>query len=112
MIHLKNLKPLAMICEIDSKLKGKELGASNHLNERGIKAWAIKKAKELSTKRRDYDALEILNKHKKKADDLSDTICQIEAFFSYKEWPLTKEVITLSSKKKVVEKTLTLKVVG
>jgi len=112
MIHLKNLKPLAMICEIDSKLKGKELGASNHLNERGIKAWAIEKAKELSTKRRDYDALEILNKHKKKADDLSDTICQIEAFFSYKEWPLTKEVITLSSKKKVVEKTLTLKVVG
>lgn len=109
MIHLKNLGPMAMICEIDSKLKGKELGASNHLNERGIKAWAIEKAKELSTKRRDYDALEILTKHKKKADDLSDTICQIEAFFSFHGWPLTREVITLAPKKKPV---LKLNVVG
>ncbi len=100
MFHLKNLKQMAMICEIDPKLKGKELGASNHLNERGIKAWAVEQAKELLAKRRDYNGLEILEKHKKKADDLADTVCQIEAFFSFKKWPLTKEPIRLKIIKK------------
>ena len=42
MFHFKNLYPnLPMIFEVDSKLKGKELGASKHLNERGLKQWAV-----------------------------------------------------------------------
>ena len=96
MFHFKNLVPnLPMIFEIDSKLKSRELGASTHLNERGIKQWSIDLCKSLLVKRQDYDGLEILEKHKRKADDVADTLVQIEAFFSFQGWPLTKEVITL-----------------
>ena len=96
MIHLKNITPnLAMIIEIDSKLKGRELGAPNTLNERGIKQWSIEKARELMIKRKDYKGLDVLTKHKKKADDIADTLCQIEAFFSYNSWPLTQSIISL-----------------
>lgn len=35
-----------------------------------------------------------MEKHRKK-DDVADTLCQIEAFFSFQGWPLTKEVKTL-----------------
>lgn len=96
MIKLKNIVPnLAMIVEVDPKLKGRELGAPNTLNERGIKVWAIDMARELMTKRRDQDGLEVLIKHKKKADDIADTLCQIEAFFSYNGWPLTQKLVSL-----------------
>ncbi len=108
---LRDLTPsLPMIFEIDPKLKGRELGASSHLNERGIKAWAIDEAKSLLTKRKDYEGLEILDRHKRKADDLADTLCQIEAFFSYNGWPLTQEIISLSVKP--VSKVLQLNVVS
>lgn len=90
MFHLKNIPSLPMIFEIDAKLKGRELGASTHLNERGIKQWSIDHCKELLEKRKDQVAIDILKKHKKK-DDLSDCVCQIEALFSFQGWPLTSE---------------------
>jgi len=109
MIHLKDIAPsLPMIFEIDSKLKSRELGASSHLNERGIKQWSIDFCKSLLVKRQDYEGLEILDKHRKK-DDLCDTVTQIEAFFSFQGWPLTKEVVKLKIEK---PKTLKLKVVS
>ena len=102
LFHFKDLTPsLPMIFEVDPKLKGRELGVSKHLNERGLKHWAVEKCKELMVKRRDYEGLEILEKHKKKADDLSDTTIQIEALFSFQGWPLTEEVITLKIAKLV-----------
>lgn len=102
LVHFKDLTPsLPMIFEVDPKLKGRELGVSKHLNERGLKHWAVEKCKELMVKRRDYDGLEILEKHKKKADDLSDTTIQIEALFSFQGWPLTEEVISLKISKSV-----------
>tara|TARA_R110002153_G_scaffold118507_1_gene263265 strand:+ start:318 stop:1058 length:741 start_codon:yes stop_codon:yes gene_type:complete len=96
MMNLKNIpKSLPMIFEIDAKMKSREMGASTHLNERGIKQWSIDFCKSLLVKRQDYDALAILEKHKRKADDLSDCVTQIEAFFSFQGWPLTQEIQTL-----------------
>ena len=95
LIYFKDIVPsLPMIFEIDSKLKGKELGASNHLNERGIKQWSVDQARDLLAKRKDLVGLEILEKTKKK-DDLADTVMQIEALFSFQGWPLTSEIISL-----------------
>jgi len=103
MLNLKDIVPnLAMIFEIDSKMKGRELGASTHLNERGLKQWSIDHCKSLLVKRQDYEGLDILSKQKKK-DDVADCVCQIEAFFSFQGWPLTKEVITLKIEKPVLK---------
>ena len=95
MIHLKNLPPLAMIFEVDPKLKGKELGASTHLNERGLKQWSVDYCRELLIKRKDDLGLKLFNKQKKK-DDVGDVTIQIESLFSYLGWPLTQEVKTLT----------------
>ena len=99
LIHFKDLPQLPMIFEIDPKLKGRELGASKHLNARGIKIWSVEFAQSLLTKRKDWDGLQLMNKIKKK-DDLADTLCQIEALFSFNGWPLTQEVQTLKILKK------------
>lgn len=99
LIHLRDIIPnMAMVVEVDPKLKGRELGAPNTLNERGLKEWSVVKAREIMTQRRDTDGLEILEKHKKKADDIADTLCQIEAFFSYNGWPLTQPIVSLKLK--------------
>lgn len=109
LLHFKNIMPtLPMIFEIDSKLKGKELGASRHLNDRGIKQWSIDHCKTLLIKRQDYIGLEILEKNKKKADDLADTLIQSEALFSFQGWPVTTEMISLKVKSK--DKIITLKI--
>lgn len=98
MIHLKDITPtLPMIFEIDPKLKGRELGASTHLNEKGIKQWSVEKCKDLLNKRQDFESLDYLYKQKKK-DDLADTVCQIEALFSFQGWNLTKEIKNLKLK--------------
>ena len=115
MIHLRDLPTLPMIFEVDPKLKGRELGASSHLNERGLKLWSVDVCKSILTKRKDYDGLEILEKHKKKADDLADCVCQIEALFSFQGWPLTREVISLQvtpSVKTIPSKSISLKIVS
>lgn len=103
MTHLANIVPnLAMFFEVAPQLKGRELGAPPHLNERGIKLWAVEKATELLTERGDRKGLEILARKvggkKEKKDDLSDTVCQIEALFSHLGWSLTQKVVTLNIK--------------
>ncbi len=96
----KNLIPtLPLIYEVDPKLKTKQLGASKHLNERGVKQWSVDMAKELCVKRQDYDALKILDKNKAKSDDLADCLNQAESFFAFNKWPLTAEISTLNIKK-------------
>ena len=102
MIHLKNISPtLPLIFEIKPQLKGRELGVPPNLNERGLKLWAVEKARELLMDRSDYEGLEVLDrkdpltKRKEKKDDLSDTVCQIEAFCSIFSWPLTEQTIEL-----------------
>ncbi len=118
--NLKNITPsLPMIFEIDAKLKGRELGASTHLNERGIKQWSIDHCKSLLTKRKDYTGLDILSKHKKK-DDLCDCVCQIEALFSFQGWPLTIEMVEkkdefvekINTVEEPIQKKLTLKILN
>lgn len=101
MILLKNIEPeLPLFFEVAPTLKGRELGAPPNLNERGLKLWAVDKARELLTDRNDKVGLEILNRkvngRKEKKDDLADVVCQIEALFSYFNWPLTKQVVNLS----------------
>ena len=102
MIHMKNISTLPMFFEVDPKLKGRELGATPHLNDRGIKLWAVEKARELLMDRNDKEGLAVLDrkdpktKRKEKKDDLSDTVCQIEAMFSVFGWPLTPKPVKLT----------------
>lgn len=91
LLHLQGRPQLPIILEVDHKLKGKELGADTNLNKHGLKKWTQLEAHALLTKRQDTVALEILDKNKKK-DDLSDTVCQIEAVFKYMGWPTTTEI--------------------
>lgn len=109
MFLLKNQEPqLPMFFEIDPKLKGSELGAPPYLNAKGIKVWAIEKAKELLTERGDSYGLKILNRkvngRKEKKDDLADVVCQIEALFSLFGWPLTQKIVKLELGKSKQEK--------
>lgn len=92
MTKLKDLEQLPLIVEIDSKLKGKELNAPKNLNKNGLKQWAVEEATKLLNIRNDKHGLDLLKKHRKK-DDLADTLCQIEAFFSYMNWPLTCDIL-------------------
>lgn len=100
MVTLKDIPTMPMIFELDPKLKGKELGAPPY-NSKGLKMWAVQKATELLTMRKDYYALGIMKKHKKKADDLADTVCQIEALFSLHDWPITVERKIIKAPKKI-----------
>jgi hypothetical protein len=74
-----------IIMDISPKLKGKVLGAPKGLNYNGLKEWSIEKAIQILTWRNDQVALKIILQHrgksKTKADDLADTINQIEAWF-------------------------------
>jgi hypothetical protein len=78
-IRLCNVGLFPSIIEVDPKLKGKMLGAPKGINDKQLKSWAVEKARELLNIRQDQFSLEILDKFKKKQDDLSDTVCQIEA---------------------------------
>jgi hypothetical protein len=88
-ILVHNNELLTCIVEVDPKLKGKMLGAEKGINDRQLKSWAVMKARELLTMRGDNWSLGILNHFVKKQDDLSDTVCQIEALFKCWELPLT-----------------------
>lgn len=80
---LMNKPLLASIIEIDPKLKGRMLGAPKGTSDSQLKSWAVEKAKGMLEERQDKFSLEILEVFKTKQDDLSDTVCQIEAFFVY-----------------------------
>lgn len=75
-------KPLyPSIVEIDPRLKGKILGAPKGINDKQLKTWAVEKARELLKIRLDTFSLQVLDYFRNKQDDLSDTICQVEALF-------------------------------
>lgn len=100
LLHLKNSPLLPIILEIDPKLKSKQLGAPSGLNDKQIKDWSVEKALYLLELRKDSFAIDIINKErnhrgKKKPDDLADTVCQIEALFSYLNLPLTEPITTI-----------------
>lgn len=80
-LRLHNRPLLPSIVEVDPKLKGKALGAPKGINDKQLKSWAVEKARELLTIRRDEFSLQILDYFRNKQDDLSDTVCQIEAVF-------------------------------
>jgi hypothetical protein len=80
-IHLKDKPLYPAIIEIDPKLKGKVLGAPRTLTAQQLKPWAVEVARNILDLRMDTYSLEVLNHFKKKQDDLSDTICQVEALF-------------------------------
>jgi hypothetical protein len=97
LLYLSNKPLLPSIIEIDSQLKGKMLGAPKGMKENYLKTWSVEKAKELLTMREDNYSLDILKVFKRKQDDLSDTVCQIEALFIY--WGLGKTVPPPKTKK-------------
>jgi hypothetical protein len=87
----KDLGLLPIIVEVDPKVKGSQLGAPKNINEKGLKAWGVEKAKEILAYRGDKISLDVIEKYKKK-DDLSDTVIQIEALF--KLWNILKNIST------------------
>lgn len=78
-LKLHNKALLPAIVEVDPKLKGKMLGAPPNLTDKQLKTWAVVKARELLTIRKDTFSLGVLDVFRNKQDDLSDTVCQIEA---------------------------------
>ena len=98
---LKDTKYLPLILEIDPKLKTKQLKAPKGLNEKDIKIWSTEIAYEILKYRKETQSLDILDNARKrkkngtygkKKDDLSDTIIQIEAVFSYFSWNITSNL--------------------
>lgn len=80
-IRTHNKPLLPSIIEIDPKLKGKILGAPKGITDKQLKTWAVEKARELLSIRKDDFSLQVLNHFRNKQDDLSDTVCQAEALF-------------------------------
>lgn len=89
-IRLHNRPLLPSIVEVDPKLKGRILGAPKGINDKQLKSWAVEKARELLTTRLDDFSLGVLNHFRNKQDDLSDTVCQIEALFICWGFPPTR----------------------
>jgi hypothetical protein len=81
-----NNKLLPIIYEVDPKLKGEVFNAGK-LSETDLKKWAVTKAIEILTERKDQNSLDIIagsrNSKKKKQDDLADTVIQTEALFRH-----------------------------
>ena len=89
-IRLHNLPLLPAVIEVDPKLKGKILGAPKNITDKQLKTWAIEKARELLTIRKDTFSLGVLDHFRNKQDDLSDTVCQAEAVFICWGFPNTQ----------------------
>lgn len=70
---------LPAIIEVDPKLKGKILGAPKGINDKQLKTWAVETARKLLVLRNDTFSLQVLDHFGTKQDDLSDTVCQLEA---------------------------------
>ena len=87
MLHNKPLLPA--IVEVDSRLKGKYLGAPKGIGDKQLKTWSIEKGRYLLNLRNDTFSLQVLDCFKNKQDDLCDTVCQIEALMVYWGFPLT-----------------------
>lgn len=74
-----------ILIDLSTKLKGRILHAPKGLNHNGMKKWGIEKAIEILTLRQDQWSLEKIRSHRgksqTKADDLADTVIQMEAWF-------------------------------
>lgn len=85
LIMVTTFRYSCIIIDISPKLKGRVLGAPKGLNYSGLKEWSIEKSLEISVWRGDQIAIQIIKYHrgksKTKADDIADTINQIEAWF-------------------------------
>lgn len=84
MIHAPYFKNYCMIVDINPQLKGNILGAPRKLTYNELKTWSIDKAIEILRQRGDSISITILQTHrgktKTKADDLADTVVQMEAW--------------------------------
>ena len=93
--------PECLIMDVWPKLKGKMLDAPKGCKGADLKAWGIAKALQLLEWRNDKVGIEIILHHKgkakTKADDLADTVIQVEALCKYCGWVTTSEVRSLDS---------------
>jgi hypothetical protein len=82
---IPNFTHYCILTDISPKLKGKILQAPKNLNYNGLKKWGIEKAIEILTIRNDQWSLAVIKsrhgKSQTKADDLADTVIQMEAWF-------------------------------
>lgn len=76
-----------VIYKVCPKLKGRMLGAPRKISKEELKQWAVVKATEILTHVGDEWSLGVL-KSVKKADDLSDTVVQLEAILMFWKNPL------------------------
>lgn len=85
LMMVSTFKHYCIIMDISPKLKGKILGAPKGLVKTALKEWGIKIAIERLTWRNDQTGLKIILSHKgkskTKADDMADTVIQMEAWF-------------------------------
>jgi len=84
---LKDSPYYPVIYKVCPKLKGRMLGAPRKISKDELKAWAVVKATELLTHQGDTWSIEVINSTKK-ADDLSDTVVQLEALLMFWGHPL------------------------
>lgn len=90
---ITNKNPL--IVEIDPQLKSRALQGPKGMNNNDLKKWSVTKATELLEMRNDQPSLTVLKKEKRKADDLADVVCQVEAFCVLQNLPLTRKLETI-----------------
>jgi hypothetical protein len=108
-LNILNYEPKTVIIEINSQVKGRQLGGAVGLKKNQLKKWAVDKAIELLTIRGDTFSLEIIRRLKKK-DDVADTVVQLEALCSLLKLPVTQQpVINLSSQDKKLKPILNIK---
>jgi hypothetical protein len=92
--------PDCTIFDIWAHLKGRMLGAPKGMNSAALKAWTIDKVIELLEWRGDSWSLGVVRHHrgtsKTKADDLCDTIAQMEAIFIHLKGVTTQQPIVLN----------------
>jgi len=88
--------PDCVIFDIWAKLKGNMLGAPKGLTSAALKEWTINKVIELLQIRGDTWSLQVIQHHrgrtKTKADDLADTIAQMEAWFILNKGIVTQQM--------------------
>lgn len=94
MLKLANIPSLPVIFEVDPKMKTKLLGYIGDGTKRSIKEWAVEKAISLLKIRDDEVSIKSIlteRNHRgvKKADDLADTLCMIEAICVLNKLPLS-----------------------
>lgn len=85
LMAVRSFKYYCVVMDISPKLKGKVLGAPKGLSYNGLKEWSINKSLEILSWRNDQIGIKIIMEHrgksKTKADDLADTVNQIESWF-------------------------------